>query len=70
MSEKAPKQSLKSQSAWLLAAKIIGFGFSFMLPLMIVRFLDQEAVGHYREAFQIITNAIVLLPLGFSMSAY
>ena len=70
MSEEVVKQSLKSQSAWLLAAKIIGFGFSFMLPLMIVRFLDQEAVGHYREAFQIITNAIVLLPLGFSMSAY
>ena len=70
MSETVAKQSLKSQSTWLLSAKIIGFGFSFMLPLMIVRFLDQEAVGHYREAFQIITNAIVLLPLGFSMSAY
>lgn len=70
MSEDVKKQSLKSQSAWLLAAKIIGFAFSFMLPLMIVRFLDQESVGHYREAFQIITNAIVLLPLGFSMSAY
>lgn len=63
-------QSLKSQSAWLLVAKIIGFGFSFALPLLIVRYMAQEEVGHYREAFQVITNAIVILPLGFSMSAY
>jgi O-antigen/teichoic acid export membrane protein len=62
--------SLKQQSAWLLIAKIIGFAFSFMLPLIIVRYLEQEQVGHYREAFQVITNAVVILPLGFSMSAY
>jgi O-antigen/teichoic acid export membrane protein len=63
-------QSLRSQSTWLLAAKIIGFGFSFVLPLLIVRILTQEDVGHYREAFQVITNAVIILPLGFSMSAY
>ena len=65
-----PLDSLKQQSAWLLAAKIIGFAFSFALPLLIVRYLEQEQVGHYREAFQVITNAVVILPLGFSMSAY
>lgn len=53
-----------------MAAKIIAFGFSFVLPLLIVRALTQDAVGHYREAFQVITNAVVILPLGFSMSAY
>ena len=63
-------QSLKEQSAWLLVAKIIGFAFSFALPLLIVRYLSQEEVGHYREAFQVITNAVIILPLGFSMSAY
>ena len=63
-------QSLKSQSAWLLAAKVIGFGFSFALPLLIVRYLSKDDVGTYREAFQVIANAIVILPLGFSMSAY
>jgi O-antigen/teichoic acid export membrane protein len=67
---KAPRQSLKSQSAWLLTAKVIGFGLSFFLPLLIVRFLTQENVGLYRESFQVIMNAIVILPLGFSMSAY
>lgn len=62
--------SLREQSAWLLAAKVVGFAFSFALPLLIVRYLSQDAVGHYREAFQVVTNAIVILPLGFSMSAY
>ncbi len=62
--------SLKSQSAWLLFAKTVGFFFSFLLPLLVVRLLDQHQVGLYRQAFQIIVNAIYILPLGFSMSAY
>lgn len=64
------KPSLKNRSAWLLFAKIVGFGFSFLLPLLIVRYLTQEKVGLYRESFQIIMNAVMILPLGFSMSAY
>ncbi len=51
-------------------AKVIGFGLSFMLPLLIVRNLTQTEVGHYREAFQVIANAVIILPVGFSMSAY
>ena len=62
--------SLKEQSAWLLLAKLVGFGFAFLLPLIIVRYLPREEVGHYREAFLFITNAVIILPLGFSMSAY
>lgn len=68
--EQDKKGSLREQSAWLLFAKMVGFGFSFVLPLMIVRYLTRDEVGHYREAFQVITNAVVILPLGFSMSAY
>jgi O-antigen/teichoic acid export membrane protein len=63
-------QSLRSQSAWLLAAKLVAFACSFALPPIIVRALTQEQVGQYREAFQVITNAVIILPLGFSMSAY
>lgn len=70
MTENGTTQSLRQQSAWLLAAKVIGFGFSFMLPLLIVRNLAQAEVGHYREAFQVITNLTIILPLGISMSAY
>ena len=68
--KKADKASLKEQSVWLLTAKIIGFALSFFLPLIIVRYLSKEAVGDYREAFQVIMNAVVILPLGLSMSAY
>lgn len=64
------KISLKTQSAWLLFAKVVGFGFSFLLPLLVVRFLSRENVGLYRETFLVIMNAATILPLGFSMSAY
>lgn len=64
------RPSLKNRSAWLLFAKLVGFGFSFLLPLLIVRYLTQDKVGLYRESFQIIMNSLVILPLGFSMSAY
>jgi O-antigen/teichoic acid export membrane protein len=70
MQQSGTTQSLREQSAWLLAAKIIGFGISFMLPLLIVRNLSQESVGQYREAFQVITNLTIILPLGISMSSY
>jgi O-antigen/teichoic acid export membrane protein len=62
--------SLKSQSAWLLFAKTVGFAFSFLLPLLIVRFLTQDKVGVYRQVFQVIINAVAILPLGVSISAY
>jgi O-antigen/teichoic acid export membrane protein len=63
-------QSLKAQSAWLLLAKIIGFIFAFILPLLVVRLLSQDQVGVYRLSFLVIVNASEVLPLGFSMSAY
>lgn len=62
--------SLKSQSAWLLFAKVIGFVFSFLLPLLVVRFLTQDNVGVYRQVFQVVATMVAILPLGVSMSAY
>ncbi|MDQ3636363.1 MAG: hypothetical protein M3405_17945 [Acidobacteriota bacterium] len=70
MKEPVKVKSLKSQSAWLLIAKIIGFTFSFMLPLIVVRVLNLEQIGLYRLAFIVVTNASAILPLGFGMSAY
>ena len=61
---------MKSQSAWLLFAKTTGFAFSFLLPLLVVRFLAQDKVGVYRQVFQVIATAVAILPLGVSMSAY
>lgn len=62
--------SLKVQSAWLLFAKVVGFVFSFVLPLLVVRFLAQESVGEYRQIFQVVQNAAAILPLGVGMSAF
>ena len=71
MSEsKKTNPSLKSQSAWLLAAKVAGFGFAFVLPLIVVRVLSQEEFGVYRLSFLVVMNAVSILPLGFAMSAY
>ena len=64
------KTSLKTQSAWIMLAKIISFGLSILFPLLIVRILGKDQVGIYRQVFQVITDAIVILPFGFGMSAY
>ena len=64
------EDSLNIQSAWILSAKIIGFGLNILLPLLTVRYLMQEQVGVYRQVFLVVVNAVSLLPLGFSMSAF
>ncbi|HSK72409.1 MAG TPA: oligosaccharide flippase family protein, partial [Pyrinomonadaceae bacterium] len=70
MEQNTKTPSLKTQSAWLMFAKIVGFGFAFLLPLLVVRFLAQDKVGLYRQSFQVVMNATAILSLGFSMSAY
>lgn len=62
--------SLTNQSAWLLFGKVVGFVLSFLLPLLTVRYLAQAQVGVYRLSFLVVTNAVTILPLGFSMSAF
>ncbi|MEZ5346270.1 MAG: oligosaccharide flippase family protein [Pyrinomonadaceae bacterium] len=62
--------SLKSQSAWLLFAKVVGYFFAFLLPLLVVRFFTLEQVGTYRFIFQVIMDLVGILPLGVSMSVY
>jgi O-antigen/teichoic acid export membrane protein len=68
--ENEQKPSLRVQSSWLLAAKTIGFFLGFLLPFLVVRYLEQTQVGIYRQAFQVITTVVTILPLGFNMSVY
>ena len=71
MAEKTESEiSLKSQSAWLLFAKVTGFVISFLLPLLVVRFFSQTQVGVYRQVFLVVVTANAILPLGFGMSAF
>ena len=53
-----------------MGAKIISFALAFLLPILTVRYLTQEEFGSYRHVFMVVTNAVAILPLGFSMSAY
>lgn len=64
------KPSLSNQSVWLLFGKVVGFALSILLPLLTVRYFAQDKVGVYRQTFLVITNAVTILPLGFSMSAF
>jgi len=62
--------SLTVRALWLLVAKILAFGFSMALPLLLVRRLSQQEFGLYKQAFLVVGTALALLPLGFQMSAF
>ncbi len=64
------RQSLTWQVSWLTFAKTVGFIFSLALPLVLVRRMDREQYGLYKQAFLIVTTALTLLPLGVPMSAF
>jgi len=56
--------------SWLAFAKTVGFVFSIALPLLLVRRMDREQYGLYKQAFLIVTTAMTVLPLGVPMSAF
>jgi len=53
-----------------LVGKILSFALNVALPLLLVRRLSQSDLGIYKQAFLIVGTCIVMLPLGFQMSAY
>jgi O-antigen/teichoic acid export membrane protein len=62
--------SLTSHVSWLMLAKTLSFIFNLALPLVLVRRLSQAEFGVYKQLFLIIGTSVVVLPLGFGMSAY
>jgi O-antigen/teichoic acid export membrane protein len=48
----------------------VGFVFSIALPLLLVRRMDREDYGLYKQAFLLVTTAVTVLPLGVPMSAF
>src|SRR4030095_5020209 len=62
--------SLTIRTAWLMIAKTVGYAFSIALPLILVRRLDQNEFGLYKQVFLIVSSAVLVLPFGFHMSAY
>ena len=57
-------ESLTWRVSWLTFAKTVGFAFSIALPLLLVRRLDREQYGLYKQAFLVVTTAMTVLPLG------
>src|SRR5215475_1219689 len=62
--------SLTARAAWFMAARTLAFAFSFGLPLLLVRRLDQHQFGLYKQIFLLAMTAINILPLGVEMSAF
>src|SRR5579863_4223206 len=63
-------ESLTWRVSWLTFAKTAGFVFSIALPLLLVRRMDREQYGLFKQAFLVVTTAMVVLPMGVSMSAF
>ena len=63
-------QSLTLRALLLMCAKTAGFALTIVLPVLLVRLLDQNTFGTYRQVFLIAATAQSVLPLSFGMSAY
>src|SRR6185369_8039099 len=62
--------SLTGRAASLFVAKAIAFALAFALPLLLVRRLSVEEFGAYKQLFLVVGSALVVVPLGFGMSAF
>ncbi len=62
--------SLTTRALFLMFAKGTAYVLGFALPLMLVRRLSQHEFGLYKQVFLIVSTALTVLPLGFSLSAY
>jgi O-antigen/teichoic acid export membrane protein len=66
----AAPPSLTTQAVWLVAAKILGFVCTVLVPLLLVRVLSLIEFGLYKQAFLVVATAQAILPLGVGLSAY
>ena len=64
------QSSLTASASWVLLGRVLSFLFAFALPLLLVRRLDQSNFGLYKQVFLFVSTAVMLLPLGFHMSAF
>ena len=62
--------SLTSHVSWLMLAKTFSFVFSVALPMVLVRRLNRTEFGLYKQLFLVVGTSVVVLSMGFGMSAY
>ncbi len=65
-----PPSSLLRQSTALLIGRGLGFAFSFGVPLILVRALDQSTFGQYKQYYLIATTAAQIGALGLPWSLF
>ncbi len=75
MNESTPQNvekasSLTARTMWLMSAKTVAFACAFALPVLLTRRLSQTEYGYFKQVFLVVNSAVVILPLGFGMSAY
>jgi O-antigen/teichoic acid export membrane protein len=54
----------------LMTGRMIGYAVCFLIPLVLVRFLDQEVFGTYKQLFLIYGSLYIIAQLGISESLY
>lgn len=64
------QNSLVRPVSILMLGKTAAVVFTFALPLILVRRLDQVEFGLYKQAFLLVNTAISILPLGLAMSSF
>lgn len=71
VTEAGEKRTSLTAGAFLIVfAKTLAFGFSFALPLLLVRRLTQHDLGLYKQAFLVVGTATAIFSLNFNTSAY
>lgn len=70
MAEAQKGSSLTRSTVWLMSAKTLAFALAFALPVLLTRTLSQTEYGLFKQVFLVVSTATVILPLGYSMSAY
>lgn len=54
----------------LMTGRMIGYAICFLIPIVLVRYLDQEAFGTYKQLFLIYGSLYVIGQFGISESLY
>jgi O-antigen/teichoic acid export membrane protein len=62
--------SLASSALWLVVGKTAAAAFNIAVPLLLVRLLTVREFGVYKQLFLLLDTALVILPLGFALSAF
>lgn len=62
--------SLASSALWLVVGKTAAAVFNIAVPLLLVRLLTVREFGVYKQLFLLLDTALVILPLGFALSAF